>query len=113
VYSRPTDRRGGIALLLALLGAIAGVLLVSPGSARAAPFAADQVLVRFKPGTPPAARARAQSASRTRVRATLPGGSKRLEVTGAGSVRAAVATLRRDPSVAYAVPNYTARACGF
>ena len=110
-----THRRGTISLRLAVAGTIAGALLAThaPASARAAPFAAGQVIVRFKAGAPPAARARAQSASGTRTAGTLRGGATRLELAGARSVRAAVATLREDPSVAYAVPNYTARASGF
>jgi serine protease len=41
------------------------------------------------------------------------GGSRRLAIEDGESVRETVAELRRDPDVAYAVPNYVARLAAF
>ena len=98
---------------------IAATLLAAlgPAPARAAArdgnYLPDEVIVRYHAGTAPAARARVESAIGAHAVAALPGGSERLEVPTGRSVSEAVSELRRDSSVAYAVPNYTARASAF
>ena len=98
---------------------IAAALLASPGGAAAQSVRRDgtylpgEVIVRYNAGTTPAAQARVESATGTHALAALPGGSKRLQVEGGRSVRETVSQLRPDPDVAYAVPNYTARASAF
>ena len=82
-------------------------------AARDGNYLPHEVIVRYYAGTAPAARARVESAIGTHAVAALPGGSERLEVPTGRSVSEAVSELRRDPNVAYAVPNYTARASAF
>jgi serine protease len=98
---------------------IAAVLLASagPASAQSVPrngaYRPGEVIVRYAAGTAPAHQARVESATGTHTLAALPGGSKRLGVQDGRSVRETVSELRRDPSVTYAVPNYTARVSAF
>jgi serine protease len=119
VRARATHRWCGLPLGLALLGVIAATLLASPEPAAAQAARRDgtylpgEVIVRYHAGTAPATQARVESATSTRTVAALPGGSKRLEVQDARSVTETVSELRRNPDVAYAVPNYTARASAF
>jgi serine protease len=119
VSSRVTDRRSRLPIRLALLGAIAAVLVASPGPAAAEsagqgePYVPAQVIVRYKPGVLPSAQSRVEVATGTHAVAALAGGSKRLEIEDGQSVGETVSELRRDPNVAYAVPNYTARVSAF
>jgi serine protease len=95
------------------------VLLAMPGPAAAQAARRDgtylpgEVIVRYHAGTTSAAQARLEAATGTHTLAALPGGSKRLEVHDGQSVTETVSELRRDPNVAYAVPNFTARASAF
>jgi serine protease len=95
------------------------VLLALPGPAAAQAARRDgtylpgEVIVRYHAGTASAAQARLEAATGTHTLAALPGGSKRLEVHDHQSVTETVSELRRDPNVAYAVPNFTARASAF
>jgi serine protease len=95
------------------------VLLTWPGPAAAhgarrdGTYLPGEVIVRYQAGTTSAAQARVEAATGTHTVAALPGGSKRLEVHDGRSVAATVSELRRDPSVDYAVPNFTARASAF
>ena len=116
--SWPTDLWGA-ALRLAVVSLVLGAVASSaaPASAepvrRGGPFVPGEVIVRYRPGTAPAAEARGVAASAARVVRRLPGGARRLRVAGRSSVAEALARLRRNPDVAYAVPNYIARASGF
>jgi len=118
VHSSPTDRRGS-ALPLALACLALGVVAGSAAPARAepvrrsGPFVPGEVIVRYRPGTAPVAEARAEAASAARVVRRLPGGAMRLRLARRSSVPTALARLRRDPDVVYAVRNFTARASGF
>ena len=69
--------------------------------------------MRYEPGAPPSAQAAAETTAGTQAAHRLPGGSKRLKLEDGRDVGDAVAALRRDPHVAYAVPNYIARASAF
>jgi len=119
VIARATDRWYRLPRGLALLGVIAAVLLAWPGPAgaqsvwRAGTYVPGEVIVRYNAGATPAARARVESATGTHAVAVLPGGSQRLQVEDGQSVRETVSELRRDPDVAYAVPNFTARTSAF
>src|SRR3954451_8966185 len=84
-----------------LPAALALVLLAAPAGAAAASYVPGQVLVKYKDGATPAHAA-----------ATIPGGSTELAIRDGRSVRQAVADLRKDPDVAYAVPNYQAHIAG-
>jgi serine protease len=81
-----------------------------PVAAGAADYVPDEVLVRYKDGTTRAERAATQAGSATGYRARLPSGARQLAIRDGGSVGQTVRALRRDPNVAYAVPNYKARA---
>src|SRR4029453_6877641 len=113
------DRRCSLSLGLALLGAIAAVLLALSGPAAAQAARRDgtylpgELIVRYHAGTTSAAQARLEAATGTHTRAALPGGSKRLELHDGQSVTETVLELRRDPNVAYAVPNFPAGASAF
>ena len=101
------------------MGVFAALLLASPGEAAAQSVRRDgtylpgEVIVRYHAGTTPAAQARLEATTATHTLAALPGGSKRLQVEDGQSVDETVSELRHDPNVAYAVPNYTARASAF
>jgi serine protease len=66
--------------------------------------------VRYQAGTGQAARSSVESRAGTVSEGELPGGSRKLGIEDGESVRETVLELRRDPRVAYAVPNYVARA---
>src|SRR3954470_19465915 len=93
-----------------LLAAMALVVLSVPGGAAGAPYVPDEVLVKYKDGTTSAERAAVQRDSGTRADASIPGGSTELEIADGTSVKQTLDELRADPDVAYAVPNYVARA---
>src|SRR4051812_48728146 len=78
-----------------LLGAVLALAVLAPATASAAvpDHVADEVLVRYR-----------ASAHETSVRVRPRDGE---------AVTAAAARLRRDPHVAYAVPDYVAHASGF
>lgn len=90
--------------------ALALVLLAVPGGAAAAPYVPGEVLVKYKAGTTSSARAAVQHHSGTKAGDGVPGGSTELAIKDGKSVPQKLAELRNDPSVAYAVPNYVARA---
>jgi len=92
-------------------GAAGGVRASGPpaGVERAggAEYVPGEVLVAFRPGVGAAARARTLHARGARVTERLAGGrATRVALRSGSSVLAAVAALRRDPSVLYAEPNY-------
>jgi serine protease len=95
-----------------LPAALALVLLAAPAGAAAAPYVPDQVLVKYKDGTTGGERAVAQADTGTQVAGAIPGGSTQLQIQDGQSVAQTVAELRKDPDVAYAVPNYEARIAG-
>ena len=95
------------------------MLLVAPAAARADQLRAQrshvpgEVIVHYRAGTGRAAQSDVESRIGVRSRGELPGGSRQLEIVDRESVQDTVTELRRDPSVAYAVPNYVARASAF
>jgi serine protease len=95
-----------------LPAALALLLLAAPAAAAAAPYVPDQVLVKYKDGTTSAERAVAQADTGTQVAGAIPGGSTQLQIQDGQSVTQTVAELRKDPDVAYAVPNYKAHIAG-
>src|SRR5436190_17924572 len=90
--------------------AVAAALLVVAGPAAAqAPVHAAQapgrVIVRYKPGSTHAERARVQhEAGAHTLDGGLPGGARALAVKPGSTVAATISELRSHPSVAYAVP---------
>ena len=98
-----------------MTGLVLGAFAASPGPAsaqavqRARPYVPGELIVRYRPGT----RGVAEALSRAGTARRLPGGGMRLRVAGRGSVHEALDRFRRDPDVAYAVRNPTARASSF
>ncbi len=90
--------------LLPLLTAFVALFALASG-AEAADYVPGEVIVGYKDG--------ATASSGTKVEEQLPGGSAQLGITDGDSVRKTLKELRRDPDVAYAVPNYVAHASQF
>jgi serine protease len=85
---------------------------LAPSAARAADYAPGQVLVGYAPG--PVATVAKDLANRMGMRAAA-AAAPRMEVLRLPrgvTVAHALAKLRREPGVAYAVPNYVAHAAG-
>jgi serine protease len=83
-----------------------------PAAARAADYVPGQVVVAYSPG--PVATIAKEFAKRMGVRAAAPA-APRVEVLRLArgvTVARALAKLRREPGVAYAVPNYLAHTAG-
>ena len=95
---------------LLLLVAAALLLLALPAGARAADYVADEVIVRYEPGTGGGVAAQVAAEAGTQPVQVLPGGSQQLQIDDGDSVRKTITELRDDPNVAYAVPNWRARA---
>src|SRR3954452_18406001 len=95
-----------------LPAALALVVFGAPAGASAAPYVPGQVLVKYKDGTRGSERAAAQAQAGTAATGVIPGGSTELAIQDGQSVQQTVADLRRDPAVAYAVPNYKAHIAG-
>lgn len=94
-----------LASVLALMGAA--------GAARAAEYVPGEVIVHYEDGTRASVRADVQAESGIGRSRKLPGGSRRLQIVDGESVPETLAELRDQPGVAYAVPNYVARAGQF
>jgi serine protease len=98
-------------LLVALLALTA--LAVPAGAAAADDYVRGEVIVKYHEGASAKAASTAQKLSGTDAEQALPGGSEQLAIEDGDSVRETVAELRRDPNVAYAVPNWKAHASAF
>ena len=111
--SRRTPTLLAMLVLLALTG-VAPAAAAQPVKALAGADHAAQrsreVIVRYRPGVGPAAQARVETSSGTLAAGAVSGGSRRLSIEDGASVDATVSELRSDPHIAYAVPNYIARA---
>ena len=104
-----TDPRCRLLVALAVLV----VLMLAPSARAAERYVPREVIVRYEAGTERSVQQRVASAAGTRAARGLPDGSRRLELRGDTTVARAIAKLRRDRHVAYAVPNYVARASAF
>src|SRR4051794_39129581 len=100
-------------LRLLVLAAAAALLSVAAPPASAASYVRGRVIVGYKYGLTPGQRASVASAARTVGGQRLPAGARLVRTRRGETVRAAVARLRADKRVRYAVPNYIARASGF
>jgi serine protease len=92
-----------------LIAALALALLI-PAAARAADYVPDEVIVRYEEGTGGGVAAQVAAEAGTEAVESLPGGSEQLSIDDGDSVRETIAELRKDPNVAYAVPNWRAHA---
>jgi serine protease len=98
---------------LLLLALIALAALAVPAGAAARGYVPGEVIVRYQEGAGPGAESAVERLSGTEAERALPGGSEQLAIEDGDSVRETIAELRRDPKVAYAVPNWKARAAAF
>jgi serine protease len=108
VSSHATSRRSWLLVALVVL---AGLVVASP--VRAETYLPREVIVRYAGGTELSVQQRVEAGAGARAVQTMPDGSRRLELVGSRTVAEAVAALRGDRHVAYAVPNYVARASAF
>jgi serine protease len=86
------------------------VLLTAPAGAQASGYVPDEVIVRYEDGTSGGVAAQVTEEAGAEAVQTLPGGSEQVQIEDGDSVRETIAELRADPNVAYAVPNWKARA---
>ena len=94
-----------------LLAVVAALALVAAAPAAASPrYVPGEVIVRYKDGTAATVRDRVEGRAGTTGGAEFPGGSEQVRIGDGDSVGETVRELRKDPNVAYAVPNYIARA---
>jgi serine protease len=95
--------------LLPLIAALVALLII-PAGAKAGGYVPDEVIVGYEDGTSGGVAAQVTEEAGAEAIQTLPGGSEQLQIDDGESVRATIAELRADPNVAYAVPNWRARA---
>jgi serine protease len=105
-YVRRTPRHA-VSVCLALLGIW---LIAGGGSARAAAYVPHEVIVGYRSGATTSTDALRMVARRS-VPAPAPR-SRLLQLPRGESVAAAIARLRRQPGIAYALPNYIAHTAG-
>jgi len=107
-------RKTAFWLILALL--VASSLAWSAPAAGpkpgAAAFAPDEVLVKFKPGTPASDQALAHRQIGGQLKEEIAALGVQVIAVPAGTVEARVAAYGRNPNVEYAEPNYIAYAIG-
>jgi serine protease len=96
-----------------LLSSLALALLAAPATAGASDYVPGEVIVRYDDQTSPTAEAAVERLTGTESDAALSSRTEKLEIHDGDTVRETVAELRRDPNVAYAVPNWRARAAAF
>jgi serine protease len=90
--------------------ALASAVLALPQAAAAADYVPGEVIVHYRDGATKLERADVREKTGAAARVTLPGGSQQLDIEDGESVKETLAELKRDPDVAYAVPNLIAHA---
>jgi serine protease len=95
----------------ALAVLIAFLALAAPAGATG--YVPGEVIVKYRDGTTASVESEVEEAIGTEAVEALPGGSEQVEIQDGESVPETVAELRKDPNVAYAVPNHIARAAQF
>src|SRR3954453_1974548 len=98
--------------LLVLAAAAALALAAVPG-ASAADYVRGHVIVGYEHGLSRGQREAVASAARVVGGSRLPAGARLVRTRRGETVQEAIARLRKDPRVRYAVPNYVAHASGF
>jgi serine protease len=93
-----------------LPAAVALAALAAPAGAVAADYVPGQVIVKYRDGTSATVRSQIEGKTGTDTKQGLPGGSQKVAIEDGSSVPQTLAELRRDPNVAYAVPDYIAHA---
>lgn len=111
------NQRGKVVLILGLLlalvlsGSVATGLLASPPSIEDNDYTPDEILVKFKPGTPASVIAQVHRENKGAVKDEI-GGIGVQVVKIKGDVLGKVKSYGPNPNVEYAEPNYIARALG-
>jgi serine protease len=96
-----------------LLAALAAAVLLSASTAEASTYVPGEVIVKYRDGTSGVAQQAVEQSTGTDILLEAPGGTAQLGIEDGDSVRQTVDQLQSDPSVAYARPNYVARASAF
>jgi serine protease len=97
-----------------LISALAvAAALGAPAAASAAAIVPGKVIVGYRSGATRADRGAVQKVTGTRFGGALPGGWRTLTIKDGKSVARTIAELRKQPKVAYAVPDYVVRAAEF
>ncbi|MGI9094018.1 MAG: S8 family serine peptidase [Thermoleophilaceae bacterium] len=96
-----------------LSAALSAALLLSASTAGAATYVPGEVIVKYRDGTSGSVQQSIEQSTGTDTLLQAPGGTAQLEIEDDDSVRETVDELQSDPSVAYARPNYVARASAF
>src|ERR671931_2290372 len=99
----------------ALFPAVLALMTVAAApEAMASPlYVPGEVIVKYKDGTSAIERTRVQEATGTDPKQVLPGGSRQLAIEDGDTVPETLRELERRDDVAYAVPNFIARAASF
>jgi serine protease len=84
--------------------------LVAPAASTAAEYVPNEVIVKYRDGTTGTLKSTVQRTTGVDSERPLPGGATQVGIEDGDSVAETVHELRDDPNVAYAVPNYVARA---
>jgi serine protease len=95
-----------------LTAALAAIALAVPSLAMAGDYVPGQVIVKYKDGTSATVQDKVEASTGTEGKHGVPGGSDQLAIEDGASVRQTVSELKKNPNVAYAVPNYIAHATG-
>src|SRR3954453_24015830 len=98
---------------LLVLAAAAALLLAAVPCATAADYVRGRVIVGYDHGLTNGQRAAVATAAHVVGGARLPAGARLVRTRRGETVAEAIARLRQDPRVRYAVPNYIAHASGF
>src|SRR4051812_7083368 len=98
---------------LLVLAAAAALVVAAAPSASAADYVRGRVIVGYENGLSSGERASVATAARTVGGKRLPAGARLVRTRSGESVQAAIARLKKDSRVRYAVPNYVAHASGF
>jgi serine protease len=101
-------RTAVLAGLLLLLG-----LLAPSAPASGAEHMPGELIVKYREGTTPAGRDQLRRRAGVRNAGMVSGSSQLVKTTGARSAHEAAVALRSNPEIAYARPNYVARAAAF
>ena len=96
-----------------LVAAVAAIALSLPSPAGASGYVPGEVIVRYKDGTTGRAEQKVEASTGTETEQAVPGGSQQLAIEDGESVAETIEELKKDPRVAYAVPNFKAHASGF
>ncbi len=97
---------------LLISAALAAAALCAAPATQAAPYVEDEVIVKYRDGTTVVEQAGTQQATGTEAAGLPISGSETLAIQDGDSVPETVDQLQEDPDVAYARPNYIARASG-